>query len=192
MSRIEKLKEEVAALYQAKHGGRADWADWMYEGHVIPVAEASREVALRFGGSAELAEAAALLYDIADAVIKRDDPHHESKSMEIARELLTKTGFDSDEIAIVVDDAIAKHSCHGDIRPQTREGKAMAAGDAVVHLTTDFYFFAENKKKQHESSEEISAWLLPKMERDFTNKIAFDELREEVRPNYERLKSHFQ
>lgn len=192
MERIERLKEEVANLYQSKQSGRADWADWIYAGHVVPVGEASREVALRFGGSPELAEAAGLLHDVADAVIKREDPTHESRSMEIARELLEKTGFTDAEVAIVVDDAIAHHSCRGNDRPNTAEGKAMAAGDALGHLRTDFYFVAEEGRKKYQTTKEIAEWVLPKIERDFKNKIAFDELREEVRPDYERLKAHFQ
>lgn len=36
MSRIELLRSEVADLYNAKHADRADWADWMLEGHVVP------------------------------------------------------------------------------------------------------------------------------------------------------------
>jgi len=192
MSRIESLRKEIADLYNAKHSERAEWADWIYEGHVIPVGNASRMVAERFGGNPELAEAAGLLHDIADAVMKREDPQHEARSMEIARQLLTKTGFSDSEISVVVDDAILHHSCRGDDRPTTPEGRAMAAGDALGHLTTDFYLVAEERRKKFQTPEEISAWVHPKLDRDFTNKIAYDELREEVRSGYEKLKAHFQ
>ena len=191
MSRIEILRREVADLYNAKHTDRADWADWMLEGHVIPVANASREVAARFGGDPELAEAAGLLHDIADAVMKRENPMHEAKSLEMARMFLEKVGFTNGEIEIVVDDAIAKHSCHGEVRPSTKEGKALAAGDAVVHIKSDFYDYAESRIKEFLAAEQISAWVLPKLDRDFTKKISYDSLREEVRPGYELLKERF-
>ncbi len=191
MTKIEKLKEEVRNLYNSKHSDRAAWADWIYEGHVIPVGDASRKIAERFGGNPELAEAAGLLHDIADAIMKREEPQHETKSMEIARDLLTKSGFSDAEIKTVVDDAILNHSCRGDNRPTTLEGRAMAAGDAFAHLTTDFYLVAEEDRKRYETHAEVVVWVHPKLDRDFTNKIAYDELREEVRADYEKLKAHF-
>lgn len=192
MERIATLTEAVQNLYKARHPERAYWADWIWEGHVIPVGQAARKVAERFGGDPDLAEAAGLLHDVADAVMKREEPHHEARSMEIARGLLAEAGFSEAEMRIVVDDAILHHSCRGDDRPKTDEGKAMAAGDALAHLTTDFYLVAEVRRKEYQTKEEIREWVLPKIERDFTNKIAFDALREEVRADYERLKAHFE
>lgn len=71
----------------------------------------------------ELATAAALLHDIADAEIPRFDPSHEARSLELATELLSPHGYTEDEIAIVVSDAIRLHSCHDGKVPQTLEGK---------------------------------------------------------------------
>ncbi|MEJ0053988.1 MAG: HD domain-containing protein [bacterium] len=192
MEKIEQLRDEVHNLYAQKLPGRADWADWIYDKHVVLVGNEARKIAEMYGGSPELAEAAGLLHDVADAVMKRQDPNHEKESLRIAREMLQKTGFGDKEIAIVVDDAIAKHSCHGETRPVSAEGKAMAAGDGVVHLTSDFYKIAEAGKLGHKSPREVAEWALPKLERDFTNKIAYDDLREEIRPDYEQLRKHFQ
>ncbi|MBC7836187.1 HD domain-containing protein [Acetobacteraceae bacterium] len=192
MTRIENLRTEVKNLYKLRHPNRARWADWIYEGHVLPVGNASRAVAQRFGGDPELAEAAGLLHDVADSIMKREESEHEAKSMEIAKELLKKVGYSNAEISIVVDDALLYHSCRGDDRPKTLEGKAMAAGDAVAHLTTNFYLVAEEGRREFQTPEEIFAWVNPKLDRDFTNKIAYDELREEIRLDYEKLKSHFQ
>ena len=191
MKYIQQLREEVKKLYEEKRSGCADWADWIYSEHVVLVGNESRRIAQEYGGDPELAEAAGLLHDIADAVMKREDPRHEQESLRMARELLQKTGFSDDEIAIVVDDAIAKHGCHGEMRPDTPEGKAMAAGDGVVHLTSDFYKIAEEGLFGHKSSREISEWALPKLDRDFINKISYDSLRESVRSKYEQLKAHF-
>jgi putative nucleotidyltransferase with HDIG domain len=192
MKPIEKLRREVHQLYSEKRSGRADWADWIYDKHVILVGDEARKIAQEYGGNPDLAEAGGLLHDIADAVMKREDPEHERESLRIARELLHKTGFSDEEVVTVVDDAIAKHGCHGDVRPATLEGKAMAAGDGVVHLVSDFYQIAEEGRLGHESPQEVAEWALPKLDRDFSNKIAYDKLREEVRPHYERLSAHFQ
>lgn len=192
MTPLEKLRNEVAQLYEEKYTGRADWADWIYDGHVVLVADAARKIAEQYGGQAELAEAAGLLHDIADAVMKREDSRHEEESLRIARELLNKVGFSKEEIKVVVDDAIAKHSCYDNVRPSTAEGKAMAAADGYVHITSDFYGIAEKRRTGFQSPQEIAAWALPKIERDFHNKMSFDELRESVRLSYEGLKTHFQ
>lgn len=192
MKPIENLREAVRQLYAEKREGRADWADWIYDRHVVLVGEESRKIALEFGGNPDLAEAGGLLHDIADAIMKREDPRHEVQSLGIAREQLKLAGFTDEEISVVVDDAIAKHGCHGDTRPNTPEGKAMVAADGVVHLISDFYNIAEQGRLEHQSPKEVSEWALPKLDRDFTNKIAYDALRERVRPDYERLKAHFQ
>lgn len=192
MKSIEKLREEVRNLYMQKDPNRSDWADWIYEKHVVLVADESRKIASEYGGNPDNAEAAGLLHDIADAVMKREDERHEEESLHIARVLLQTTGFSEEDIKVIVDDAIVNHGCHGDNRPITSEGKAMASGDGVVHLMSDFYEFAEKGKLGIGSPEEVAKWALPKLDRDFHNKIAYDKLRNEVESTYLRLKTHFQ
>src|SRR3989344_9451088 len=100
MTRLEELKRRVDELYLAKNENRADWADWMYEHHVFVVADYAAELADRFGANKELAVAAGMLHDIADAVMSRENPEHEEKSMEIAAGFLRDTGFSDAEIQI--------------------------------------------------------------------------------------------
>lgn len=190
MNRLAALREKVEGLYEAKNPGRADWADWLYAHHVMLVADEADKLARRYGADAELAAAAGMLHDIADAVMKRDDPHHENESMRIARDLLIDSGFTADEIAIVVDDAIKLHSCRNGM-PYTIEGKVMASGDAFVHLTSDFYQFYADRMRAVISHAEVKEIALKKIERDFTQKICFDDLREEARIGYEKSKSLF-
>lgn len=178
-------------MYSEKNPNRADWADWIYEKHVLLVANEARKIAGEYGGNPDLAEAAGLLHDIGDAVMKREDPRHEEESLHIARALLQDVGFDIFEVETIVDDAIAKHGCRGNIRPITPEGKAMASADGIVHLVSDFYKLAEEGKLNIGSPQEVADWALPKLDRDFNNKIAYDSLREQVRPAYLELKAHF-
>jgi hypothetical protein len=68
----------------------------------------------------------------------------------------------------------------------------MATADAIVHLTSDFYEHALAMKMQGwETRKNIRNWALPKIERDFYTKIFFDQVREEVRDNYEKVKNLF-
>lgn len=62
----------------------------------------------------------------------------------------------------------------------------------VVHLSTDFYDHAlEAMSKDGKSFGEIVSWALPKIERDFNDKIFFGEVRDKVRGDYERAKALF-
>src|SRR3989338_5142090 len=153
MSPVENLEREVRALYESRDPGIADFADLLYENHVFIVAKEALSIAKRFGGDPDLVYAGGMLHDIADAVTKREDPAHGERSAEMARELMTKSGFTPEQIAVVVDDALRFHSCRGNERPQTPEGKALAAGDAVAHLTTDIYPRLMEKFKERGESE---------------------------------------
>lgn len=192
MTRLEQLKKKVDELYLARSEGRADWADWVYKHHVFVVAGYAGELADRFGADKELAMAAGMLHDIADAVMKRENPEHEEKSMEIAAGLLRDAGFSDEEIKIVVDDAIRLHGCHNGTAPHTLEGKVLSTADALAHLKRDFYDHAVGTfREKKESTEDIKQWIFSKLERDFNAKILFDEVKEETRPDYERLKTFF-
>lgn len=193
MTRIESLREKVKDLYEAKSPQKDKWADWMYQNHVFVVAEYARSVAERHGARAELAEAAGMLHDIADAVMGRENSAQEEKSLEIARKLLTETGFNKDEIKIIVDDAIRFHSCHGEDAPKSLEGKAMATGDALGHLKENFYEYGvQLSKDKGENLQEVKEWGLSKINRDFYKKISFEDVRDETRSDYERVKQLFE
>ena len=191
MTRIENLKKKIQGLYEAKNPNRADWADWLYEHHVFIVSENARKLAQRYDVNEELAMAAAMLHDIADAEMSRFDNKHEKRSLEIANTLLKEVGFLGQEVETIVN-AIRYHGCHNGEFPTSPEGKVMATADAVAHLSTDFYDHALSAMtKEGKSLEEISLSALKKIERDFTSKIFFDEVREEVRADYERVKALF-
>jgi putative nucleotidyltransferase with HDIG domain len=191
LNRISKLTEEVSALYLTKNPKRADWADWLFENHIFVVAKKAGELADRFGAKKELCEAAALLHDIADTVMRREDERHDVESESIARMLLEKTGFSAQEITIIVDDAIHFHSCKNGKLPQTLEGKIMATADALAQLQTNFFEFALETFQQYKSRDDIKKWALSKIERDFRVKIFFVEVQDQVIKDYEKAKSVF-
>jgi putative nucleotidyltransferase with HDIG domain len=189
--RLERLRQKISGLYEEKRSSRSDWADWLCENHVFFVAEEAGKLADRFGANGELATAAGMLHDVAYAVMSRFDVMHEEESDKIAKEFLQSCGFSSDDIRVVVGDAIRFHSCYDGHVPKSLEGKVMATADAVVHLTSNFYEYATQRMKKEKTYEEIRKWALPKVERDFNDKILFKEIREEVRPDYERQKKFF-
>jgi putative nucleotidyltransferase with HDIG domain len=155
----------------------------------VVVTRSAKAIAERKGANVELSQVAALLHDIADYTMKRANPEHEAESLKIARELMEKHGYTKDEIALTVDDAIRYHSCHGSERPKSKEGLILATADSLAHLQTNFYVFATWEfGKSGRSLEDLTAWVLKKIERDLHNKISFDDIREEARPDYEYIK----
>lgn len=191
MQRIEKLKEKIDTLYQTENSNRDEWANWLYKNHVFVVADNAKKFAERFGADVDLSVAAGMLHDVADAIMKRVDEGHKEKSFEIAREFLQESGFSENEIKIIVDDAIlfhGCHGCHGDGVPTSLEGKVMATADAVAHISSDFYKYAIQYKRDRK---DLKEWGLKKIERDFYSKIFFDDVREEVREDYEKAKDLF-
>lgn len=192
MSRLEDLERRVHELYDTETEGRAEWAGWLADHHVFVVADYATELAEKYGADPELARAAALLHDIADSKMKRHDPTHEAESLRMARELMEAAGYDTEAVKLVVDDAIRFHSCHDGQRPESVEGQVLATADSLAHLKTDFYIFATWMLGDEGTPlPEVKAWVLKKLERDFTSKILFDDIREEVRPDYEMLKGLF-
>ncbi len=191
MTRIENLEAKIRLLYEAKNPNRADWADWLYDKHVFIVADNAVILAERYGANTEYSRAAAMLHDIADAKMSRFAESHEQASLDISRRLLEECKYTPEEIALIVDDAIKYHSCHDGNIPSSIEGKVLATADSIAHLATNFYELATAALEGEKTSEQINEWVLKKLDRDFHNKVLFDDIKDEVRPNYESLKRQY-
>lgn len=190
MGRIAKLKEKVSELYLSKKEGRADWSDWLFENHVFLVVNEAEKLADRFGANKDICVASAMLHDVADAVMSRFNLEHAEESLMIAKLFLIECGFDKEEIDQITNDCIKLHGCHTqENTPKTLEGKVMASADAVVHINSDFYKFGMENRIAKDGIEKAVKWALPKIDRDFNNKILFSEIQDEIRPQYEKLKS---
>jgi putative nucleotidyltransferase with HDIG domain len=191
MNKLEQVRAKVNELYTSKDPNREEWADWLYDNHVLIVAKNAHDLAKKYSANEELSEIAALLHDIADAKMARVNPDHEEASLEIARQVMAETGFTTEEIKLVVDDAIRYHSCHGDERPKSKEGLVLATADSLAHLQTDFYIHAAWAFGKDRSLEVLKVWALKKLERDLNSKISFDDERESARADYDIIKELF-
>jgi hypothetical protein len=121
----------------------------------------------------------------------RMDPQHEDESLAIARKVMTDCGYASQEIELVVNDAVRFHSCHDNERPKSKEGLVLATADSLAHLKTNFYVYATWAYGRDRSLETLKAWVLKKIERDLNSKISFDDEREDARKDYEMIKELF-
>lgn len=189
---VYAVEQKVEELYLAKHPGRDPWAEWLWKYHVLWVADKATEIAVSHDVDPSLCRVAALLHDVADSVMNRFEPEHEQKSLEMARQILQEVGYDPETVNRLVNDALAKHSCRGEERPDSIEGKVMATADALAHFETSFFPHAFWWKGQNgEEYMKIMEWALKKIEKDFNNKIFFDDIRIQIKPAFKALRSTF-
>lgn len=185
MANISKLEKLIRALYEEKQADRAVWADWLYANHVFVVADNAERLAEKYGADIDEARAAAVLHDIADATTGRFDPRHEEKSAEIARDLLQKSDFTNEQIELIVEDALRFHSCHNGEQPSSLVGQILATADSYAHLRSSFYLYATHQHtKNGKPYKEIIAWLSAKLDRDYNNKILFEDEKADLTPDY--------
>jgi hypothetical protein len=105
---------------------------------------------------------------------------------------MRKCGYSDDEIALTVDDAVRYHSCHDGQIPKSLEGKILATADALFHLETDFYIYSVwAHAGEGATLVETKEYVLKKLDRDFKNKILFDDEREKARGDYKTFKRIF-
>jgi len=191
MHKIDKLERAVRDLYNSKNPNRDEWADWLYKNHVLIVANFAEELAHRYYAPVDQCRAAAILHDIADTKMSRFEPTHEEASLDIARDLLDDAGYSENEVSIIVDDALRFHSCRDGKKPTSLIGKILSTADALGHLNTNFYTYATEELMAGRDIDWRKNWVRKKLPRDFNEKIAFSEIREETRPNFEKLSAQF-
>jgi putative nucleotidyltransferase with HDIG domain len=191
MQKLDALRQKIEKLYTANNPDADVWIDWAYPNHVLVVANLTEKIARTQGANIELAVAGALLHDIADAVMARVTPDHEAKSLAMADGLLQESGFSEDETDFIVNEIIEPHSCK-ELMPVKLEGKVMATADGAAHFLTDFYpLFCWRHYGPQDDYKVFKDWMLRKMEKDFTKKLFFDDVKQEVLPHYEALKLVF-
>lgn len=193
MNKLEAISAQVKELYESKQAGRDKIADWIYEGHVLIVADYAKQLCQEFGGNPDLAVAGALMHDIGDAVMSRFAEDFNEQSYQIARDFMAKAGYSSEDADFVITEVITPHSCHkGERQPEDVNGKILATADAMAHLCTDAYlYWCWNHMFRSGTLEEYKAGARKKLDRDFNEKIQWDSVRDRVRPEYDALVSVF-
>jgi putative nucleotidyltransferase with HDIG domain len=191
MNRLDVLRKQVETLYLAGDPNADEWIDWAYENHVLFVADYAEELAKKHSANVEFVVAGALLHDVADAVMDRDNPEHEAKSLKIAEQVLHESGFDEKETNEIVYEIIEPHSCRERL-PETIEGRVVATADGASHFLTEFYaYFCWKHYGPEDNFSVFKDWVNKKIEKDFTKKIFFEEVKKEILPKYEALKLVF-
>jgi aromatic ring-opening dioxygenase catalytic subunit (LigB family) len=191
MEKLDALRQAVEKLYTQGNPGADVWVYWAYPNHVLVVADLAEKIAKAHDANVTFAVAGALLHDIADAVMARKSENHEAESLKLAGQLLQETGFSAEDTGFILHEIIEPHSCK-DLMPTKLEGKVVATADGAAHFLTDFYpHFCWQHYGPKDDYQVFKDWMLQKMEKDFTKKLFFEDIKQEVAPHYEALKLVF-
>ncbi len=192
MDKLDLVINNVRKLYEKKNPV-IDWNDWLFEGHNKVVANWVEDLSKEYDFDKESVIAAAYLHDLAYAWTSKNDPDLDEKSEEGARRVLKESGFSEEKITFIVDKIIHGHGMHDGKEPEHLEAKILATADALAHFTTDFYLVVcwNNYLFEDKTLKDYKDWVLKKIERDFNNKIFFDEYKEIAKPYYQSIKTIF-
>lgn len=191
MNRLSKVYEQVENIYLAK--GTHPIGRWMWNNHVNWVKDKAQMLAQKYQADEEKVMIAALLHDLADARYERGDADFDDWGEAQAKEILANAGFSEAETGYILEEIIKPHSCRPENLPTSIEGRVLATADALFHLQTSFFalFCYKNRPQRTSSFEEWQDWFSEKVERDFTNKIFFEDERREAQADYDALKRVF-
>ena len=190
MKRLDLLEADVCKLYKQKKFNK-NWRDWIYKNHVLVTANFATDLASKYKANVELSRVAALLHDITDVIMERKEENHFKESLLLAQKIMKQYQYSNNDIDLIVDDALRYHSCHGNEKPKSLEGKILATADSLAHLKTDFYIYFTRAFKDEMSYESTKQKVLEKLDRDINKKIFFEEERSDAMKDYKALKSLF-
>lgn len=190
--KIEQLEEEIKNLHYNPEIGKHSFSDaetkefynWFWNIHIKPVIEYSKQMAVKYGADLEIVWLGALLHDIAR--LEDAEPHDEIGS-EKAYKLLLEKGFDED-IAEKAKNVVLKHRCRN-YPPETLEQKIVASADAMAHFLPPFYLWIG--KYSNKTFAEVLEKNTKKIERDYNDKIFFEDEKKLVEEQYKILKNWF-
>lgn len=176
--KTQKIEDQIRDIYYQK----TENDFWDY--HVAPVIREAKRLAEKHGANEESVWLAAILHDLGqlDAL----EPHEEIGSEKAYKILLTE-GFGM-ETAANVKEIILTHRCNKHF-PSTLEQKILATADALAHFKTPHYFWITQKSQKNFS--DMLRKYAEKIERDFNEKIFFEDEKVAVREQYEVLKKWF-
>lgn len=183
----------IVKKYYDKKNPVIDWNNWVFEGHNKVVAKWVEDIAQKHKFDIESVTAATYLHDLAYAWTSKNDPDLDEKSETEARKVLKEVGYTKEQIIFIVDKIIHGHGMYDGKEPESIEAKVLATADALAHFTTDFYLVMcwNHYLFEDKNLGELKTFVLKKIERDFNNKIFFEEYRKIAKPYYKNLKALF-
>ena len=168
-------------------------ADWFFSEHLEVVDKYAQKLLQQNPeANSEVVELAVWLHDV-QRIYNLDGEHALTgaiKSREILKNFNCKDG-----IIEQVYEAVRTHRANSpETQPATLEGKILATADAMAHFSSNFYlkvFLSKMKKGEFENVQEFKNWAIKKINRDYQNKIFFEEARKIIKSQYQTLIGFF-
>lgn len=173
-AKIKELEKELKKLYYNPPKSKLNAEPrrreflknfWTY--HVMPVAETSRKMAIKYGGDKDIVHIGALMHDIGFIYSKQK---HDVVGAVKAYNLLVKKGF-SQKMARAVSNIALCHRCKQEF-PETIEEKIVASADAIAHFSPAYYLGLS--VIANEDYKDLVKNNFKKLIKDFDNKIFFE------------------
>ena len=180
--KTQQFEDEIKKLYFENYD---DNLISFWNVHLKPVIEKSKELAVKYDGDLEVVWLASILHDIGQF---DDVENHDTVGSEKAYDILLERGY-SEEIASKVRSAILTHRVKN-YSPENLEQKIVATADAMAHFTTAHYVWMAHISKK--PFMELMKKFDGKLNRDFDDKIFFEDEKKMVQPYYHVLKSLFE
>lgn len=188
--KIQQLEKEIRDLHYnpmvSEHSFSKEKPEDFFRSfwnvHVKPVIELSKQMADKYGANKEVVWLGAVLHDIAR--LTDESPHDEVGSRK-AYGFVLKNGYD-EEIATKVKNIVLKHRCKK-YPPETLEEKIVASADAMAHFLPPFYIWFS--KYCNKTFIEIMEEIRMKIDRDYNEKIFFEDEKKKVAEHYKVFKS---
>lgn len=182
MEKIRKIEEEIKNLYISDSDEKIS-SFWFV--HVKPVIDRAKNLAEKYGADKEIVWLAAILHDIGQLEALES---HEEIGAKKAYEIMLEKGYKK-ELAEKVSEVILTHRVNQH-KPENLEQKILATADAMSHFSTPHYLWLSRASKK--PLLELFEKLSEKIERDYNQKIFFEDERKMVEENYKMLKNWFE
>lgn len=178
---VSRIRQEVMA--EAKASEHIE--KWFLPDHLLEVERSANWLCdLYSEADRDVVGLGVWLHDIGRLRGRDDD--HDVYGAEEARKILAETAFPPEKIELIYE-VCRSHRCK-DVQPQSLEAKILATADAMSHFTHGFYFRLFDHYKDKMNFDELLILIRKKLERDFGQKMFFEEAREKIKGQYQAWK----
>ncbi len=179
--KIQQLEEEIRKSYL---NNPDELVRVFWNIHIETVIREAKGMAEKYGADLEIVWLSAILHDIGQF---EDLKIHEEIGAEKSRIILKEKSF-SEEILEKVSQTIITHRVNKH-QPETLEQKILASADAVSHFKAPHYIWMARASKKDLKG--LFEKIHEKLDRDYNQKIFFEDEKKMVEEQYKMLKNWF-
>jgi len=179
---VEEIRNEI--IMEAKASTQID--DWFLSEHLLVVEQLAHWLCDEIPEADRDSVILSVWFHDKGRLVGIDDGH-DVYGKKAAKERLSKTKLSLEKIELIAN-ACLSHRAE-EIQPESLEAKILATVDAMSHfISPNFYFRVFEHYRKLKSFEETLDIIKKKLDRDYQQKILFDQAKEKIKPTYEAWK----